>query len=257
MGLPQHGLMLRVVRSRSQFGTSRVFWIIDELIWRSWHILVQSVFIVNTLLLCHWYSRLRLRWVYAFNPPTVRSATRRQVLLPVKTASPCFRLQFPVFLYAPGANGGLHWLLPWKFPSFKISACWRFVYFFDRSWLKNRYFHSIFQVLLFTHRFSNLRTKRFHVTILVPARILRVMCLNCVLQRFAILCSFLFIFAWSFVALQNYFEDFIVPSSCLCNLILREFLRIVKLRILMLYLDLLEILNGQKLLHGELLLRRQ
>ena len=236
MGLPQHALMLRVVWRRSQFGSSLCM---IELVWRAWRILVQSVFIVN-LLLSHGYSRLPLRRVYTLNPPTFRSPTRRRALVCVQTTSPCFRLQFPVFLYAPGANGGLHRLLPWKLPSFKISACCSLVYFFDCTWLKHRYFHSGFQVLLRL----DLRAKRLHISTFMLTRPRCLMTLNCILKRFAILCSFLFIFAWIFVALQYDFEDFIVPSCRLSYLILGKFLRVMKLRILVLYLNLLEILNS-------------
>ena len=203
---------------------------------------MQNIFIVNLLLLSHGYSCLSFALrVYTFNSPTFRSPSRRHVLLSVKTSTSLFWIQFPMFIYAPGANGRLHWLLPWKLSSFEISTFCSLFYFFDYTRLEHGYFHSVFQMLL--RIWSHLRTKRLHTflfilnfKLILP---LRLMCLNWTLQRFAILSSFLFIFICIFITLQYDFEDFIVPSCCLSNLILRKLLRIMKLRILVLYLNLL------------------
>lgn len=237
MRLPQHALMLRIVRRRSQFGSSVcIFWIIDQLIWRAWSILVQNVFIVHLLLLSHGYSCLcfDLR-VYTFDSSTFRSPSRWHVLLRMNTSSSLFWLQFPMFIYAPGANGRLHRLLPWKFPSFKVTTFCSLFCFFDNACLKHWYFHSILQVVLSI--WFRLRTQRLHVFLLIL--LMRLMCLHWILQRFTICCSFLFIFVWIFITLQYNLEDFIIPSCSLSNLILCKLLRIMKLRILVLYLNLL------------------
>ena len=250
--------MLGVVRCRSQLGPSvGVFWIINQLVWRARSILMQNVFVVQLLLLSHRHSCPCFDlWIYTFDSSTFRSASWWHVLLSMRTGATLFWLQFPMFIYASGADSRLHWLLPWKFPSFKITTLCYLFCFFDHTCLKSRYFHSIFQVVL-SIRF-NRRTQRFQLFILVHIFILlfTLMSLHRVLHRFAILSSFLLIFLWIFITLHNNLKNFIIPSCCLSNLILCKLLRIMKLRILVLYFNLLQILNSYQLLHRQLLLLR-
>lgn len=201
--LPEHALVLRVARRRSQFSSCVcIFWIVAKLILWARSILMQNVFIAHRLLLSHGYSCLcfDLR-VNTFDSSTLRSPSRWYVLLSVKTSTTLFWLQFPVFIYAPGANSRLHRLLPWKSLSFKITTFCCLLFFLDYTCLKCRYFHSIFQVVL-SIRF-HLRTQRLQVFmfILMLILLLRLMRLNWILQRFAICCSSSFIFALIFVAL--------------------------------------------------------
>ena len=56
------------------------------------------------------------------------------------------------------------------------------------------------------------------------------------------------------IVLKNYFQYFVVPPSRLRYLVLAEFVRIMKLRILVLNLYLLQVLDGQQLLIRQLLL---